>query len=189
MILDDRGIPRGVWRITRFTLFPGHGLEQMIAANFYIGGIDFGFGAAKKNALPGGLKEVVVNLERADGNVSVAAADGGGVRARAAARYAMKAAEIGIDHRDEVGAVDHSDAFVHFLVVRRMHPVAVENYVVRALGRDQPGDAGAWLRGPLDADEAIVISERGSGGHFDKQSRHQLGRSAGRLGVSRPSRQ
>src|SRR5208282_44506 len=102
----------------------------MVAADFKIGGIDLGLGAPKQNVFSRGFEEIVVDLQRANGVVPVTAAHGRGVGAGARLRDTMKAAEIRIDDGNKVGTVDHSDALVHFPVVRRMKPVAVENDVV-----------------------------------------------------------
>src|ERR1700723_233512 len=158
MILDDDWIAAAGRGIAGFAFFPEHGAEEMVPANLEVGGIDFGSGAAKEDVLSRGFEKIVEDLESADGDLGVSAAEGRGIGAGAGARDAIESAEVGIDHGDGVRALDHADSLVHLGAVRRMEPVPIEDEVVGAFGGDQSGDVRLGRRGPLYADEAIVVS-------------------------------
>src|SRR5271166_921990 len=159
MIFDYVGRALGAGRVAGFIFFPDHGAEQVVAADFDVGWIVLRGAAAKHNVFAGGFEKIVVDLEGSEGLVAVSAAEGGGVCAGSFARDAIEAADVGVDDGDVVASKDHADAVADFGALAGVHVIAIEDDVVIMVGVDHAAGVVVWGSGPLDADEADVISD------------------------------
>src|SRR5580693_3817349 len=133
----------------------------MIASDLEVGGIDVGAGATKQNVFPGGLDEVVVNLQGARREIPKSSAHGGRVGTGAGTRHTIEPAKIRIDHGNESGTVISLNPFAGLSAFGWMEPIAVEDYVVSAFGRHNGANPNARLGDPLQANKAVVISNVG----------------------------